>query len=406
MRNRVDHLFFDKDFSDYRREQENRMVDEISSLSTGDLQHSNDTLALIFTSKYTPSRVHLYEHDLEQGDEVEKDVSHRNDLAIFDRSTPTYKTYQRLRLKLPFDGDKQLFLLKPSTFNFNPPIYNELHHNEVVYYVDYAVENKEPEEIQVEIESEVEKWLDDVDGWVDNLNQDIEQMEQQLHKKARSAIKRRRDAVDTNEQVMANLGVDSGETQESGYVIPEKKREIELPTPTEDSDDEEVLRDRTFIEILELVDDLGGDLERSGEQVRGLDEESLRDILLLGINSHYSGFATGETFNRGGKTDILLRYENVTLFVAECKFWDGQSLHQDAIDQLLDNLTVRDSHASLIVFSRRQNFTQVQERVRKTTKEHEQYITEDADFRDHEVYRLETERGSPMKMGVKVFDLG
>lgn len=96
----------------------------------------------------------------------------------------------------------------------------------------------------------------------------------------------------------------------------------------------------------------------------------------------------------------------MTLFVAECKFWDGQSLHQDAIDQLLDNLTVRDSHASLIVFSRRQNFTQVQERVRKTTKEHDQYITEDADFRDHEVYRLETERGSPVKMGVKVFDLG
>lgn len=157
--------------------------------------------------------------------------------------------------------------------------------------------------------------------------------------------------------------------------------------------------------MLRLFDDLGRDLERSAQRVRQLDEESLRDIFLMGINSHYSGFATGETFNRGGKTDILLRYNNENLFIAECKFWDGPALYTDAIGQLLNNLTVRDSHAVLVVFSRRQDFVAVQKRIRETTKKHEQYITEETNFRNHEVYRTETESGNPVKVAVKAFDL-
>lgn len=34
--------------------------------------------------------------------------------------------------------------------------------------------------------------------------------------------------------------------------------------------------------------------------------------------------AQGETFNKSGKTDILISEESRSAFIAECKIWRGQ----------------------------------------------------------------------------------
>ena len=176
-------------------------------------------------------------------------------------------------------------------------------------------------------------------------------MQEKSRNEARKAIERRRDNVETKQQVMDELGVNTGSPGNQGYVVPEKKRDIQIKASDNDNTTE-ILPEQTFIEIMEIIDDLRINIERSAERVRDLDGESLRDIFLAGINSHYVGLATGESFNRSGKTDILLRYDNKNLFVAECKFWKGQSQYKDAIDQLLNNLTVRDTQASLLIFSK------------------------------------------------------
>jgi hypothetical protein len=41
------------------------------------------------------------------------------------------------------------------------------------------------------------------------------------------------------------------------------------------------------------------------------------------LNGTFEGAATGETFVRSGKTDILLRQEDRHVFVGECKGYDG-----------------------------------------------------------------------------------
>jgi hypothetical protein len=53
------------------------------------------------------------------------------------------------------------------------------------------------------------------------------------------------------------------------------------------------------------------------------------------LNSQYEGGATGETSNFEGKTDILIRTESRTVFIAECKYWRGAKSLLAAIDQLL-----------------------------------------------------------------------
>ena len=104
-------------------------------------------------------------------------------------------------------------------------------------------------------------------------------------------------------------------------------------------------------------------------------------------------------------TDILLRHDNENLFIAECKFWKGQSQYKDAVSQLLNNLTVRDTHASLLVFSRRNRYSQMVDRVEEATKEHEKFETQLSEFADHNIYRFQTSSRNSVKVGLKTFDL-
>lgn len=405
MRERVEHLFSDKRFSDYRRELESEIKNEISSLSSEELKvNSTDFLTLILSEKYAPSEIELSEPVKQDGGEIEKDVSHRQDLAIFDRSTPTYKSFQRLKVKLRFNVEKEILTCTPGRHDMNPPRYNELRDGEVIYYIDYDAKNRDPADVAEEIEKELTLWVEKVEKYVRNLNNNIEAFQKTLKNEARSAIEKRRNELDTKQSVMDQLGVETGETSSQGYVEPEKKRDIEIPTS--DSGTKPIsLQNKTFLQLLELIDDLGVNVERSARRIRELDEESLRDIFLTGINTHYKGLATGETFNKSGKTDILLRYDNTNLFIAECKFWSGKSNFQNAINQLLKNLTVRDSQAALIIFSKRTNYNQVSERISEATRDHEHFITRITDFQDHTVHRFQGASNEPVKIGIKSFNL-
>lgn len=137
------------------------------------------------------------------------------------------------------------------------------------------------------------------------------------------------------------------------------------PEPTLASDD--------YQAILQIVADLGRSLERHPSTYEEKDEEALRDYLLLLLQPRFEGSATGETFNKSGKTDILLRHENHNIFIAECKFWSGMKGLLDAISQLLSYLTWRDSKVALVVFVRNKNFTQVLDKINQEISTHPEF---------------------------------
>lgn len=87
-------------------------------------------------------------------------------------------------------------------------------------------------------------------------------------------------------------------------------------------------------------------MERHPSTYAGKDEETLRDHFLMILDTHFES-VTGETFNRNGKTDILIRHEKSNVFVGECKFWRSEKSLIKTIDQLLDYLTWRDSKAAV-----------------------------------------------------------
>ncbi len=86
---------------------------------------------------------------------------------------------------------------------------------------------------------------------------------------------------------------------------------------------EPTLADVTYEKILDVVMRMGLDMERHPATHLGKSEEHLRDLLLIVLSTHFDS-ATGETFNRAGKTDVLVRRQGTNLFVAECKIWRGE----------------------------------------------------------------------------------
>lgn len=89
---------------------------------------------------------------------------------------------------------------------------------------------------------------------------------------------------------------------------------------------EPTLDDAIYRQILKIIHDVGKQFERLPSTYAGKDEEHLRDHMLLILEPNFEGSATGETFNKKGKTDILLRHENSNVFVAELKYWHGKKV--------------------------------------------------------------------------------
>ena len=62
--------------------------------------------------------------------------------------------------------------------------------------------------------------------------------------------------------------------------------------------------------ILGVVSAMARGMERTPGNYASWQEEQLRAALLVLPNTRYEGQATGETFNKSGKTDIIVRVED------------------------------------------------------------------------------------------------
>lgn len=132
-------------------------------------------------------------------------------------------------------------------------------------------------------------------------------------------------------------------------------------------------------QILNAIDLFYKNFEKLPNNYRGKDEEALRDSVLPMLNTTYamSGMvATGETFNKNGKTDICIKHtDNTNVFIAECKIWKGEKLFEDAINQLFDRyVTWHDTKVALIIFVKQDNFTETIAKAKEAIKKHPYFL--------------------------------
>lgn len=235
----------------------------------------------------------------------------------------------------------------------------------------------DPEKIKQEFESSKRYIFSDYNY----LKEDCEHFNNGLLNFATTNINQRKDELLKKNDLLSSLGVPlkkkQGVAETFSVPTPELRKKIKIEPKVYEKGfhPEPTLSIDNYNEIVKIIYDVGKNFERMPSVYCSKGEEDLRDHILLTLDPNFElGSASGETFNKKGKTDILLRYDSSVVYVAECKFWKGEKQFLATIDQLLGYLTWRDSKASVILFVKNKDFSNVISTITVTTGSHSNYL--------------------------------
>ncbi|OUJ74918.1 hypothetical protein [Hymenobacter crusticola] len=237
--------------------------------------------------------------------------------------------------------------------------------------------SNDPAEIRRKFDQEVEG----IHPNYNLLRNNIQQFNLSLKEQVRSYLSERKKKFLNKNNLLSSLGIPIRKRDDVAATFsvpnPQLREKIIVrpivhetgfkPEPTLDNDN--------YIKILKLINDVGKNFERMPSVYKDKGEEDLRDHILMTLDPNFEfGSASGETFNKSGKTDIQLRYNSSVVFIAECKFWSGEKNFLSTISQLLGYLTWRDTKASVIVFVKQKDFSSILKKVDTETPKHSNYL--------------------------------
>jgi hypothetical protein len=267
--------------------------------------------------------------------------------------------------------------------------------------------------------SKIKRAYDDSVGYIfgsyGHLKNDIEKYNNGLEGFIRSIINARRQQINKKSDFLSSLGVPVKKKQSTPqtFAVPKPKLRDRIfvkpvvhakgfkPEPTLDIDN--------YNKILKIINDIGKNFERLPSTYSNKEEEDLRDHILMILDPNFEyGSASGETFNKSGKTDIQLRHDSSVLFISECKFWGGEKAYFKTIDQLLSYLTWRDSKTSIVIFVRNKDFSSVFATVKTVTSNHPNFVRE-LDQSDESwfnyIFSLPNDSNKELKLAVQLFHI-
>lgn len=300
--------------------------------------------------------------------DVQVDVRYDQMRWIRDTSRPALVPGERIEVRVPFEGESELFYARPNTMSSNPPR-AIIDKNEVVLCFE------SPSDLPRDARPHIDRTLNDIEqylGWQRSL---IDAHNTALSGVAEEAIRQRRERLLAQSARAEALGIPIRRRDDAPktYVAPTARRKAAPSLPPASSAQftpEPVWAMDQYEQALKIMQDMALVMERSPEAFKSMDEEALRQHFLVQLNGQFEGKATGETFNMDGKTDILLREGERNVFIAECKFWKGPKGFGEAIDQLLGYATWRDSKTAVLVFNRGTDTSTVLSGIDATAKAH------------------------------------
>jgi hypothetical protein len=305
---------------------------------------------------------------------------------------------------IPFEGDKSLFDYTPSQNYLEFPC-GKINASELI--LEYEVYN--PEELKRRFTEDIQliqRYLNFVKSDVDNFNNSLENY-------IRGLIKKRKEKILKNRELANSLEIPIRKRPDDPwtYSIPVKPKKINVELPKVQSEEfkpEPTLAMDIYEEILRILENMILTMERSPKTFSRLKEEELRDFFLVILNASFEGEAMGEVFNYMGRTDILIRYKNSNVFIAECKFWRGEKAFLETIDQLFRYVTWRDTKLAILIFNRDGNLKTILEKIPQLVERHQLYkrtIKIDGETKFRYVFRLPNDPNREVILTVMVFDI-
>ena len=367
-------LFSKREWFLVESNQKDLLEKEIASMDGDQLLNTSvDDLCTYLLDKYSITDVpELKREDIVVDQrEAQIDVSRDPMRFIRDPSRPFYIPGTEIEYSIPFDGDRGIFEVQPTTHTLNPPK-GQTVGDELRIYIRGT--DLTPDAIK----SKFEKTLSSIEDHLHTLRNNTSNLNSQLPAIARNSVESRRHKLLSDRKLVSSLGYNirerEGDTRT--FVAPEVRRKVTPtlpPASTKPYKPEPALSIDEYNHILKVINNMALVFERSPSAFVTMKEETLRTHFLVQLNGHYEGQATGETFNFEGKTDILIRSEGKNIFIAECKFWNGPKKLTETIDQILKYSSWRDTKVAIIVFNRNRDFTKVLASIDETTKQHSNF---------------------------------
>lgn len=277
----------------------------------------------------------------------ELDMANATSVIAGQKRTPT-GVIARAELKIPFAGRGDIFGFQPNLFGPRQ-VEGDVQGSTLVKQIEFVPTN--PPDLTPEA------WFASMRSFFNAAVAEAELHNRQLREQLPALIERERSRIVEARQALEALALPIADRPDAPgtYSVPgiERREAPSLPSPgSAPVPIEPKLVDDFFEHTVAAIGSAGRAMERTPGTFAEGSETQKRDVLLVMLNSHYQGAAAGEVFNGSGKADIILRFGDHNVLVAECKFWEGISSFEKAFEQLEGYLTLRDTHAALIVFVR------------------------------------------------------
>lgn len=303
-----------------------------------------------------------------QVEDAPVDVRYDSRRWIEDRDRPVMVPGECIEVRVPFDGESELFYSRPQQFTMNPP-------RALIEGNELMLRYQSPADAPIDVRPQVDRALADIEehlGWQRGM---IDAHNSHLPRAIEQTIAMRRKRLLDQSQRVASLGIPVKRRGEAPatYAVPTIRKKAMPSLPPASSvrfAPEPVWAMEQYEHALKVMQDMALVMERSPNAFKTMDEEALRQHFLVQLNGQFEGKATGETFNMSGKTDILLREGGRNVFIAECKFWKGSKSFGGAVDQLMGYATWRDSKTVILIFNRGGETSSVAAKVDAAMKEH------------------------------------
>lgn len=363
--------FYEITWFDFEKSHINQIKDEIRSQKKEYiLSVDEETFIEYIYQKYALEPIKILT-DSEHISEPHKRIESVPDWRGVLYNTETYT----FTIQYNFTGTADLFKVQPTPYRM---ITHDISVNGVRNTVSFSFRmiDKNPEEFQQKKQSAYNNAfanIDDLNGNVNKLMNELRHNIQDYFNRIKSELKSEND-------FFAAINVKVNEQTSSVFSVPTIKKKIIPQAPIaaqQEFSSSPTMSKKMYDDILKVIYDLGKAIEKKPTLFKGKDEEALRDQFVLMLETRYVGItSTGETFNKNGKTDILLKYadDGTNVFIAECKIWKGAKKYGEAINQLFDRyLTWRDSKVAIILFVQNKDFTSVLTEIESATKAHTYY---------------------------------
>lgn len=277
---------------------------------------------------------------------------------------------QIITYHIPYSGNRNLLHCRRTIFG-GWSIETEIQGNEISFdIINWRNDAEEIKRKAEEIISNIQKQENYIKKEICGYNSDLENKAHKIFQDRKTVILKQYNLADS-----LDVPFKRAEKVPFTFSVPLVKRKpvIKPSTSSEKFTPEFTLDTSEYNYILKICHETGIEMERHPSIYFEKDEETLRDHFIMMLSSHFPS-VTGETFNKTGKTDILIRHENSNIFVAECKFWKGIKAFYETIDQILSYLTWRDSKTAILCFVKNKELDPILKQIESETSKHSCYV--------------------------------